>query len=152
MLYPIVKRSLFEECGISLAPKMYYREASTESYLIDKIVMGNAEWLPKDKTGTLVGFDPETHIQIGVRLLLNEGNSIHSEDSFWTNLQGDSRSTIYELKAEGLVDVVNMSGNTHAYSITGRAQLGWATEVDADEKVVALCVNNMFGVSDVMRK
>lgn len=152
MLYPIVKRSLFEECGITLEANAYYPECSTDQHLIEKIIMTHAEWLSKDKTGALVGFNPETHVQIGSRLVLSENGQANSDDWFWLNLHGDQRSTMYELKAEGLVDVVNLSGNTHAYTIHQRVQRGWATEVDSDEQVVALCVNNVFAVSDVMRK
>jgi len=152
MLYPVVKRSLFEECGITLGENKYYMEDSTEHHLIEKIIMANVEWLSKDKRGVLSAYDPETHIQLGCRLVLNNQNTVHPDDIFWINLTGDEKSTMYEMIQFGLESVVNMSANSHMYTIQVQGKRGWAMASDLDGKPVALCANFVFGVDGVIRR
>lgn len=152
MLYPVVKRSLFEECGIDLGENRYYKEDSVDQHVIEKIILTHAEWLPKDQTGAIVGYDPETHIQIGCRLVLSQDNTAHPDDIFWVSMEGDERSTMFELLQEGIQSVVNMSANTHMYTIRDQVKRGWAMGTDIDGKPVALCANFVFVVDGIMRR
>lgn len=152
MLYPVVNREEFLACGISLDHHGHIPEDSTEAYLVEKILLNKAVWLPKGKTGQLIGYDPETQIQIGCRLVLSVNSRADAKDVFWVNLEGGENSTLHELNQSGIENAVNHSAHTHMYTILHQTQNGWCIESDSDEKPVALCSNFVFAVEGIVRR
>lgn len=143
MQYPVVALEDLNAVGITLGENVWYPETSTEAYLIQKIIETRSVLLTKDKTGQLAGYDPETQIQIGHRLILNENNAVTPDNMFWTNVYVSDKPTEHEMYETGLELVTSLSTNTHSYQVERYVPRGWSMGYNEDGKVVALCRNTI---------
>lgn len=152
MQYPVIALEHLQAVGIELGENIWYPESSTAAYLIQKIIDTHAVLLTKDKTGQLAGYDPETQIQIGHRLNLNENNAVDRDNMFWANVYVSDKPTPHEMYETGLEMVTNLSTNTHTYQVEKYVPRGWAMGYNEDGKVVALCRNTVAVVQGIHRR
>jgi hypothetical protein len=151
MLHPVIARKAFEDVGINITANTYLPEGSLQAALVEKLLMREARWLRKNRSGELVGYDPETELQIGTRLVLNHNGTVHAQDVVWTNLSGDTDTSLQVVLADSKDAVIAHARTTHGFMMVGMEIRGWGMGWDEEGESVALCRNHIAAVTQIDR-
>lgn len=151
MKQPVLAIADLAEVGIELRENMYIHSQSADEHIITRLLKHKAVWLDRGPKGELIGYDPETQIQLGVRLVLNNGEAIKDEHVSWGNLRGLPEHEMPELVTTSLETLIATISHSWSFVVQSMHERGWAMGVDDDGKPVALCQNNVFQVEQLIR-
>lgn len=151
MKQPVLLIADLAEVGIVLRENLYIHSQSADEHILTRMLKHKAVWLDRGPKGELIGYDPETQIQIGTRIVLNDGGDVKPEHISWGNLRGLPEWDMPELVTTSMETLIANIAHSWSFVVQSTHERGWTMGVDDDGKPVALCQNNVFIVEQLVR-